>query len=307
MKNKIKMKNKKWMEPANKIRGSRRKGTETFSLRFLTILLTLALVLMPVVAQAAATQGTNINCLGSLGAGGPIYAADGSTALSVGNVIQIIDTTNTTAKAPKSDGSLSDANEKVLATIKVGEGTATAGTFYKFLAASAHEESHYLYIRAWNDSSVASATKYGDSTLKLISHGSPPSPLNWDVASFATNKDKGGSNDSKPSISGILPSPAAIGQTIVISGSKFGTYGSSSAVRFSTSTLGKPTAWSDTSITIAVPAGIPTGETNVTVVNSAGEGSSKMIVTGLTKTDGSIYIDDYEGGCVGKWAIALHQ
>ena len=104
-----------------------------------------------------------------------------------------------------------------------------------------------------------------------------------------------------PEIISILPDPAEIGQTIVITGKNFGaTKESTSAVRFSLSTLGNPTAWSDTSITVAVPSGIPSGETNVAVIVGTLEALDKITVTGQ-----KIYLDDFEGGSVGSYSSIL--
>lgn len=96
-----------------------------------------------------------------------------------------------------------------------------------------------------------------------------------------------------PSISSISPTAAEIGQTIVISGLDFGASIGDSVVRFGT-TGGNPTAWGDTSITIAVPSeGITAGNVAVTVVTNGGEASQNITITGE-----KIYLDDFEGGAV---------
>ncbi len=98
-----------------------------------------------------------------------------------------------------------------------------------------------------------------------------------------------------PTISGITPSTAAIGQTIVIAGSNLGTSG--------TVTIGGvtavPTDWTSSAIVVAVPAGVAQG-TAAVVVSTGGKTANGS----LTVSNGSIntiYIDDYEGGCVGDW------
>ena len=262
--------------------------------RMLAILLLVGL--MPQAVHAVALQGTNINCLGDLGDGDTIYNQDGKTPLPVGSVLQIIDSVNNASEDPKSDGTPSDPAETVLATIAVGEGTDTAGTFYKYFAGDAHNEKNYLYIRAWNANSINTATHYGDSELKLIDHGENfPSPINWAVAAFSTNIPKGGQPpQNDPTISSVAPNAAYVGQTIVISGTNFGSSG--------TVTVGgktaNPTAWSASSITLAVPSGATTGNAVVTV-------GGKTANSPVTIKAGGAVIDDVEGGSVGTWAQGL--
>jgi hypothetical protein len=99
-----------------------------------------------------------------------------------------------------------------------------------------------------------------------------------------------------PNISGIAPTSAYPGQTIVISGTKFGATKGASTI-----TIGGvpaiPTSWSDTSITVAVPYGAANGNVVVTVSGETGTSSITL------KTGGAI-IDDYEGGCVADWVAA---
>lgn len=349
----------------------------------------LILVLGAAAAYAAADQGTNINCLGDLGPGGFVYGSDGKTPLAKGNLVQIIDSVDNKADAPNPDGSLSDSKETVLLAIAVGEGTDTAGTFYKYLSAAAHNEDHYLYIRAWNAAKIADAAYYGDSEVKLIDHGAPPAPMSWDVADFSVNKPKpsgvtpptittsslsegtvgiaysaalaasGGktpyawsktsgslpdglslsssgtisgtpSKDGPfsftvqvtdansqtaskslsikinpapvpevdvPTISSILPASADIGQTLVLSGTKFNS-GTLKEVWFN-GVQAKPTQWSDTSITVAVPSGISSGDATVSVVT----GDTTKAEKNITVTANKIYLDDFEGGSTGDWVF----
>jgi hypothetical protein len=104
-----------------------------------------------------------------------------------------------------------------------------------------------------------------------------------------------GGGGTAPSIGSITPSTAAVGQTIVIAGSNFGTSG--------TITIGgvaaSPTSWTDGSIIVAVPAGVTPGTATVTVTTGGGSGSATMTID--NGAIGSVYIDDYEGGCVGTW------
>jgi len=93
-----------------------------------------------------------------------------------------------------------------------------------------------------------------------------------------------------------------VGQTVIISGTNFGKdKADTSMVRFGT-TAANPTAWSDTSITVAVPQGAGTGEVDLTVVTANGEASQPITIAGKV-----IYLDDFEGGSVGAWAANLAQ
>jgi len=90
-----------------------------------------------------------------------------------------------------------------------------------------------------------------------------------------------------------------VGQTVIITGTNFGAEKvDTSLVRFGT-TVGNPTAWSDLSITVAVPQGAGTGEVELTVVTENGE------VYQIVNIGPNIYIDDFEGGSVGTWAENL--
>ena len=98
-----------------------------------------------------------------------------------------------------------------------------------------------------------------------------------------------------PSISGILPSTAYAGQTIVVSGSRFGaTKGTSTVIVGGVSTY--PTSWSDGSITLAVPTGVATGAASVVVTVS-----SLTDTSSITVNNSSVVLEDYEGGSVGSF------
>ena len=100
---------------------------------------------------------------------------------------------------------------------------------------------------------------------------------------------------SAPTISAVSPSTAAIGQTIVISGVNFGASKSVSTVTVG-GIAAKPTAWSNTSVTLAVPTGVASGAATVLMTVAGQSGSSTMTIDAT-----SIYLDDFEGGSVGNW------
>ncbi len=93
---------------------------------------------------------------------------------------------------------------------------------------------------------------------------------------------------------------AEVGQTIIISGENFGDEKvDTSMITFGT-TPGNPTAWNDTSITVAVPQGAGTGEVELRIVTVNGEVSTNINIPG-----NNIYLDDFEGGSVGRWTQDL--
>ncbi|MFH1386978.1 MAG: Ig-like domain-containing protein [bacterium] len=108
-----------------------------------------------------------------------------------------------------------------------------------------------------------------------------------------------------PTIDTVTPDPATIGQTMIISGSNFGTWTGSQFVAF-VNNLGDvgnfvlPTSWSDTSITVNVPSGLNAGTAYVVVGLSPTASASKQFTID-NGTIEAVYIDDFEGGCVGNY------
>jgi len=94
-------------------------------------------------------------------------------------------------------------------------------------------------------------------------------------------------------ISGLNPSSGAIGTPVTVSGSDFGATQGSSTVTFN-GTTATPTNWSDSSITVPVPANASTGPVVVTVSGIASNGvtftltySPRINAGGSSFTDGS--------------------
>jgi len=73
-------------------------------------------------------------------------------------------------------------------------------------------------------------------------------------------------------ITGLSPSSGPVGTAVTIAGSGFGTSQGGSAVTFHGVSAETATSWSDSSITVAVPAGASTGEVVVTVGGAASNG-----------------------------------
>src|SRR2546422_8916 len=71
-----------------------------------------------------------------------------------------------------------------------------------------------------------------------------------------------------PSITSLTPNSGAVGATVTIAGSNFGSSQGTSTVKFN-GTTATATSWSSTSITVHVPSGATTGNAVVTVSNKA--------------------------------------
>ena len=97
-----------------------------------------------------------------------------------------------------------------------------------------------------------------------------------------------------PQISQLSPASGAVGTSVTISGSNFGTTQGSSTVQFN-GTLASPSNWSASSIVAPVPAGATSGNVVVTVSGVASNGaaftvssSSAPAITGITPASGPV-------------------
>ena len=80
-----------------------------------------------------------------------------------------------------------------------------------------------------------------------------------------------------PSISSAAPASGAVGATITLTGTNFGTTQRTSTVSFN-GTSATPTAWSDTTISVPVPSGATTGPIVVTVAGVASNTQSFTVL-----------------------------
>jgi hypothetical protein len=98
---------------------------------------------------------------------------------------------------------------------------------------------------------------------------------------------------SPPSITSLNPTSGAVGTSITVAGANFGATQGSSSVAFN-GTTGTPTAWSATSITVAVPTAATTGNVVVIVGGQASNGISFTVtlpppsITSLNPTSGAV-------------------
>jgi hypothetical protein len=102
-----------------------------------------------------------------------------------------------------------------------------------------------------------------------------------------------GSGSGTPSISSLTPNSGAVGASVTIAGTNFGTTQGSSTVKFNGITA-TPTTWSGTSIAVPVPNGATTGSVVVTVGGVGSNGvtftvtSTGPSITSLTPTSGAV-------------------
>src|SRR6266481_502112 len=95
-----------------------------------------------------------------------------------------------------------------------------------------------------------------------------------------------------PSITSLTPNTGAVGSSIVIAGSNFGSTQGSSTVKFN-GTTATTTSWGASSITVTVPTGATTGNVVVTVSGLASNGVTFTVtaapsITSLTPNTGAV-------------------
>jgi hypothetical protein len=92
------------------------------------------------------------------------------------------------------------------------------------------------------------------------------------LALAATLKPASGGGVPAPSITGLTPNSGAIGSSVVIAGSNFGTTQGTSTVSFNGTVATTVSSWSSTSVTAIAPTGATTGNVVVTVGGVASNG-----------------------------------
>src|SRR6266550_838132 len=94
-----------------------------------------------------------------------------------------------------------------------------------------------------------------------------------------------------PTITSLSQNAGAVGASITITGTNFGTLQGSSTVTFNGNAAAAASAWSTTSITVTVPVGATTGNVVVTVSGTASNGSPFTVaptITSLSQTSGAV-------------------
>ena len=119
----------------------------------------------------------------------------------------------------------------------------------------------------WSDTSITVAVPMGAATGDVVVtvDGTPSSGVSFTVA---------------PAIGSLSPDAGPEGATVEITGTSFGTSQGTSTVTFN-GTGATPTSWSDTSITVTVPAGATTGSVVVTVGGTPSDGASFTVTPAI--------------------------
>src|SRR5712664_3129691 len=94
-----------------------------------------------------------------------------------------------------------------------------------------------------------------------------------------------------PTITSLSQTSGAVGASIAITGTNFGTTQGASTVTFNGTAAAAASAWSTTSITVTVPVGATTGNVVVNVLGTASNGSPFTVaptITSLSQTSGAV-------------------
>jgi RHS repeat-associated protein len=125
-------------------------------------------------------------------------------------------------------------------------------------------------VTAWSDTSITTSVPAGATTgqIKVTVGGVTTSGLSFTVVPTAT-------------LSTVSPTSGAVGASIVLTGTNFGASKGSSTVNFN-GTVASTSAWSDTSVTAAVPSGATSGPVTVTVGSVSTSGIAFTVVPTAT-------------------------
>lgn len=163
------------------------------------------------------------------------------------------------------------------ASIRYGE-LSTAGSLASNFGGMLSQDVHSpVWAKGYPDGSMQMRLRSGSSvvfnSVTVQPDGGSPDPSSW--GSIATNANGVGGPAGGPSITGLLPSTAQIGQSVIISGTNFGNSGASQV-----SLGGIPIgvlASSPSQITIQVPNGVTSGNIVVSVGGSASNGAFLLV------------------------------
>jgi len=102
-----------------------------------------------------------------------------------------------------------------------------------------------------------------------------------------------GASFAAPSITSLSPTSGAVGASVTITGTSFGSTQGTSTVKFNGTTASTIGSWSATSIIATVPTGATTGSVVVTVSGAASNGVSFTVVsapsiTSLSPASGAV-------------------
>lgn len=142
--------------------------------------LILAFIVMLLFVTSSASNAVSVTFKTS----GTIKNSGGSTPLAQNRVVQLIRAAGGVIHPPNASGNPS-GGDVLIDDILIGEGTGTDGTFVYYVETGIPDGS-YVYVRAWDDTTVGSGKQYGASTVKLVGPGDNPPPEDFIVAPFST-------------------------------------------------------------------------------------------------------------------------
>lgn len=95
------------------------------------------------------------------------------------------------------------------------------------------------------------------------------------LASCADEGDPVTTNTPTPAVTSVAPDSAKTADTVTVNGSNFGASRGSSTVAFGSTNAVVYVSWSDTQVKVAVPSGISTGATTVSVTSGGKTSNTK--------------------------------
>ncbi len=130
----------------------------------------------------------------------------------------------------------------------------------------------------WSDTSITATVPAATTGNVVVTVGGQPSNgVNFTVV-------------PAPSITGLTPTSGAVGASVTVGGTNFGSIQGSSTVKFN-GTSATVTSWSDTSVGVTVPAGATTGNVVLSASGVASNGSPFTVlpnITGISPSSGAI-------------------
>src|SRR6267378_4225237 len=132
----------------------------------------------------------------------------------------------------------------------------------------------------FNGTTAAAASAWSATSITvLVPVGATTGNVVVNVLGTASN---GSPFTVAPTITSLSQTSGAVGASIAITGTNFGTTQGASTVTFNGTTATAASAWSPTSITVSVPAGATTGNVVVTVLGTASNGSAFTVLASCT-------------------------
>jgi IPT/TIG domain len=200
----------------------------------------------------------------------PAGATTGNVTVTVGGVVSNGVTFTVSAVAAPNITSLTPNSGRVGTTVVIAGsnfGATQATSTVTFNGTSAGTAT------AWSATSITVTVPAGATTGSVVVKvgGVSSNGVTFTVTAAAA-----------PNITSLTPNSGPVGTSVVIAGTNFGATQGTSTVTFNGTSIGSPTAWSATSITVTVPAGATTGSVVVTVSGVASNGVTFTVTVGCS-------------------------